>query len=510
MRLRRPAGDYRGGKMGIAIKVVLLFMVIAAITTLIGGCAAPHARKDKDLFLAYAQRDGHYFADRGYDMLDVVTATIEFPVFGAAVIAGPGKIGLMTSSHPKATGMGGIGIGVRSETRLSGFGLRCGQVGTYTQEEMVLGAAWDRPPVYDGETRASVRGKTELREKGPKANPSQYARIGIAAGLLVGIRFELNFGELADFMLGIVGIDLMNDDMAHKLRGAKRLNLSNAGFAALPPKIGDFSDLISLDLSGNQLEELPPTLVQLKGLQTLDLSGNRFRQLPPELAGFDRIEQLTLDNNRLEKTLSPEIGTLSSLTRLSIGNNQLEALPEEIGRLQKLYDLRLENNRIERLPAGLGNLQSLHQLSLAKNRIVSVPPDLGKLPYLEELNLQDNQLRDLPADLSRLPALRALDLSRNPLDKIPSVVFDMEGLVKLSLDGIGLQELPKEIMRLQYLRDLRLNNNRLKTVPVDVLAKLPLEYLSLDGNQLSCDEMRRLDKAFRNRINLGGAFSDCH
>ncbi len=453
--------------MDIAMEGVLVVLAITATTLLIGGCAAPSVR-DKDLFQAYVQPS--YLADRRFDALDVVTATVEGPVIGAAVIASPAKIGLMTSWHPTLEGKGGVGIGLGTESRLDGFGLRSGQVGTYEQAESILGAAWDTPPRYRDLTRADIRGKTG--KYGVKDNPSQYARVGVAAGLGIGFRLELNFGELLDFVLGFFGIDPMNDDMRHwlRLRGAflldtQQLDLRSAGFATLAPEIGDFAELKQLDLTGNELQDLPPTFVKLKNLQELHLRKNKLRQLPPEIARLTGLEKLWLDGG----------------------------------------------NHIERLPRELGSLANLRELYLGNNALIELPAEIAKLEKIQTLELQNNRLRDLPLELGRLHSLQRLDLSNNPLGKVPAAVFAMERLSKLSLDGVGLQELPEEIGRLPNLQDLTLKNNPIKRLPIDVLARMPnLVNILLEGNQLSCDEVRRVEKVLGRRAQFfGDAVSDC-
>jgi len=423
----------------IAVKVALLLLAIVTLMALCGGCAAPRAHGDKDLLQAYIRSDHNYFADRGFDLLDVVTMAVEWPVVGAAAIVGPAKVGLMRSSHPTLEGKGSVGFGLGTERDLSGFGLRCGQVGTYRQEENILGVAWDSPLVYFDETRATTRGKANRIGAGGKLNPSMYTRVGAAVGLGIGVRVEFNFGELADFTLGFVGIDLMNDDLGRKLRGVTKLDLDHAHLGNLPTEIGDFGEMQRLSLEENELRELPPTFVQLKQLRELNIESNQLRELPPQLAGLSHLETLKLSRNKLEGTLSPEIGTLPALSNLFLGSNKLEALPEEIGQLKKLYNL---------------------------------------------------------------------DLSRNPLGKIPSVVFAMKGLGELSLEGVGLEEIPEEIVHLQYLSRLNLDNNKIKKVPLDVLVKMPrLRSIWLGGNQLSCDEMRRVENVLGSRVYFGNAFN---
>jgi Leucine-rich repeat (LRR) protein len=60
------------------------------------------------------------------------------------------------------------------------------------------------------------------------------------------------------------------------------LDLSQLGLCALPPEIGQLSNLVGLVLSRNQLSTLPPEIGLLSALAGLYLSGNQLSTLPPE------------------------------------------------------------------------------------------------------------------------------------------------------------------------------------------------------------------------------------
>ena len=52
--------------------------------------------------------------------------------------------------------------------------------------------------------------------------------------------------------------------------------------------------------------------------------------------------------------LPPEIGDLTWLSALLLGENQLTALPPEIGNLTALTRLELNENQLTALPPGIG------------------------------------------------------------------------------------------------------------------------------------------------------------
>ena len=121
--------------------------------------------------------------------------------------------------------------------------------------------------------------------------------------------------------------------------------------------------------------------------------------------------------------LPAEIGNLTSLRSLFLGDNQLTELPPEIGNLTSLKSLSLYRNQLTELPPEIGNLTSLTGLSLYRNQLTELPPEIGDLAGLERLlrltpkglNLSHNLLTILPTEITQLREEWGIDLSGNPL-----------------------------------------------------------------------------------------------
>ncbi|MDA7908838.1 hypothetical protein N9A99_02835, partial [Akkermansiaceae bacterium] len=126
-------------------------------------------------------------------------------------------------------------------------------------------------------------------------------------------------------------------------RGNKLLVLS--GLRALPPEIGQLTNLTGLTLHDNQLTALPPEICQLTKLAYLGLKRNQFTTVPPEIFELTSLKHLDLGENQLT-TLPPKIGQLTTLTQLSFNGNGLSTLPPEIGKLTNLTHLRLWDNQL--------------------------------------------------------------------------------------------------------------------------------------------------------------------
>ena len=86
-----------------------------------------------------------------------------------------------------------------------------------------------------------------------------------------------------------------------------------------------------------------------------------------------RVVKLKLNDICLDGAVPAEIGRLTSLTVLNLGDNELTSLPAEIGQLTSLRWLHLSYNQLTSVPAEIWLLPSLEVLSLNNNRLTSVP-----------------------------------------------------------------------------------------------------------------------------------------
>ncbi|GAB4854127.1 LRR receptor kinase SERK2 [Ancistrocladus abbreviatus] len=105
--------------------------------------------------------------------------------------------------------------------------------------------------------------------------------------------------------------------------------------------------------------------------------------------------------------LSPKIGTVTTLTTLSLqGNGITGEIPKEIGNLTGLTSLDLENNRISGgIPSSLGELKNLKYFILSRNNLTGTIPDsLSGLDSLISLQLASNGLSgEIPDQLFQIP-----------------------------------------------------------------------------------------------------------
>jgi Leucine-rich repeat (LRR) protein len=155
-------------------------------------------------------------------------------------------------------------------------------------------------------------------------------------------------------------------------------------------KLNAAGQVISLNLSDNQLENLPTEIGQLNALQNLNLHHNKITNLPSQ------------------------IGQLFSLRTLNLSENYLTELPPAIGFMKTLQILDLSSNRLIHLPPEIGQLNALQSLDITQNKLKTLPPEIGQLVNLQSLFINHNQLSCIPPEIERMSNLQTLYLLNNP------------------------------------------------------------------------------------------------
>ncbi len=150
------------------------------------------------------------------------------------------------------------------------------------------------------------------------------------------------------------------------------------------------------------------------------------------------VTAIDFDENYVDGTLPPELGNLSNLTFLHLGDNNFTgSIPPELGNLSNLTYLNLSGNGLTgSIPAELGNLSSLEIMYMTYNQLSgSIPVELGNLSSLTTMSLGSNQLSgSIPSELGNLSNLISLTLRANQLTgSIPVTFANMSSLTNLSL-----------------------------------------------------------------------------
>ncbi|KAK6134395.1 hypothetical protein DH2020_031861 [Rehmannia glutinosa] len=229
-----------------------------------------------------------------------------------------------------------------------------------------------------------------------------------------------------------------------------------------------------------------------------------------------RVTALDLFDLGLEGTIAQEIGNLSFLQNLDIGNNSFTgSIPDEIGNLSRLRILIMSNNQLGgHIPTSLGLLTNIEMLDLSYNRLTgSVPLSsllkisslrviavtrnqqlTGSLPVdmcgprLEKLRLSINQfVGSIPETISRCGQLKIISFSYNNFTG--SIPVNIGNLSQLQILALGRNQLsgsiPPSIGNLSNLDKLDFCSNRLQGIVPSEMGQLPnLTFLSLGENRL--------------------------
>ena len=99
-------------------------------------------------------------------------------------------------------------------------------------------------------------------------------------------------------------------------------------------EISSLSNLITLDLSSNQLKYLPCGLCKLTKLKTLLVRNNVLCELPKCMTSSESLEILNVSGNGLDH-FPAQVLHLSQLKQLHLGGNYIQNIPKKIALLTR-------------------------------------------------------------------------------------------------------------------------------------------------------------------------------
>ncbi|XVF78738.1 hypothetical protein PTKIN_Ptkin14bG0159800 [Pterospermum kingtungense] len=253
-------------------------------------------------------------------------------------------------------------------------------------------------------------------------------------------------------------------------------------------------NLTVLDVTNNSLNGILPTdfgnlstSLQMFSASGCELGGN----IPLEVGNFSEMLNLDLSGNRISGSVPATIRGLRNIQILTLDVNELEgSIPNIICALVRLYELAFSFNKLYGpMPTCMGNLTSLRYLFLESNKLSSsIPPTLWSLQDILAIDSSSNYLSvSYPLDVGNLRALMLLNLSRNLLmSDISSTIGGLETLVSLDLSFNKFHgHIPESIGNLISLVFLDLSNNNLSGPIPKSLEKLSnLDYFNVSFNRL--------------------------
>ena len=159
------------------------------------------------------------------------------------------------------------------------------------------------------------------------------------------------------------------------------LDLRYRGWTEIDNKVYSLAkDIISLDLSFNQIQSLPDEIGLLKTMKHFNCACNALNELPTSIGRLRRMNELKLNGNKLS-TLPDQIGLCCRLSKLYLNENALVSLPHSIAECSSLTILHLQNNNLTFLPLKMSTSKgTLVEINLENN------PDLSIIPSKMQAN----------------------------------------------------------------------------------------------------------------------------
>ncbi|XP_071939094.1 receptor kinase-like protein Xa21 [Coffea arabica] len=180
-----------------------------------------------------------------------------------------------------------------------------------------------------------------------------------------------------------------------------------------------------------------------------------------------RVIALTLRHKQLSGTIAPQVGNLSFMRSMELGENQFHGgIPQEFGRLLRLRVLNLSSNAVGgKIPANLSYCTEMIVIDLTSNKLE------GKIPIDQ---------------LSNLKKLKGIYFTKNNLTgEIPSSIGNLSSsLIGLSLGFNNLEgSLPLEMGLLKRLVQLVLAANKLSgIIPASIFNSSAITVISVTSN----------------------------
>jgi Leucine-rich repeat (LRR) protein len=325
-----------------------------------------------------------------------------------------------------------------------------------------------------------------------------------------------------------------------------RLDLhQNNLIGSVPASFGNLTNLIYLDLGGNQLSSLPESFSNLTKLTGLGIDNNRFTfatlewiiKTFPSNVYISYAPQNTFKLVKAGNTLMAPVGGTpknntfywyrgdkldttikadSTYTPTKVADYRVEVTNALVTGLVLQSDVAYAQLNVQDSLALVdlydstngpgwaneygfwkkGPVNTWYGVTVTNGRVISLmlgannligslPASFGNLTNLDALELNSNQLSSLPASFGNFTNLGYLTLNNNQLSSLPASFGNLTNLYFLDLNNNQLSSLPASFGNLTGLGILALSYNQLSSVPTSLGNLMNLEYLYLDSNQLS-------------------------
>ncbi|GMP95384.1 hypothetical protein CsSME_00044458 [Camellia sinensis var. sinensis] len=221
-----------------------------------------------------------------------------------------------------------------------------------------------------------------------------------------------------------------------------------------------------------------------------------------------RVTLLNLSSLALVGSVSPQIGNLTIVRRIDLGNNSFHGeIPQELGKLFRLQYLLLLNNSFQgEFPTNLAHCSNLRVIHMGGNNLGGkiptelgsfIPTQLGQLYKLEILQLSVNNLSGMvPTLLYNISSIYYFSINANQLHGIlPSDL----GLTLPNLLGFYVAlnqfygQIPSSIVNATRLVQISLSSNSFTgSIPMNLGTPHALEFFGAYENSLGTNQGNEL------------------
>lgn len=269
----------------------------------------------------------------------------------------------------------------------------------------------------------------------------------------------------------------------------------NALTGEIPTNIGNLSNLVYLNLSGNKLTGgIPTSIGNISALYTLALHENQLTgSLPSEICDLAGLAYLSVNTNKLSGDLPSNLGNMVAMNTLSLYENEFTgSIPASIGKMQQMVYFSTWTCKMSGpIPAEIGNCTMLESLWLFGNKHDGqIPASIGNLKNLVNLYIRENDFSGtIPKELGNCTKLANCELGVNPklTGSIPAELGNLRNLEYLYLKECNLVgDIPLGLFAPgSKLNKLNIRMNNLTgSIPASI-DNAPLQEAYLYGNKLN-------------------------
>ncbi|XP_075970108.1 uncharacterized protein LOC142972735 [Anticarsia gemmatalis] len=285
---------------------------------------------------------------------------------------------------------------------------------------------------------------------------------------------------------GLLHLDCSNRGLKELPEGldynAQVLLLSNNNFWTFPTLLDNFSQVETLDLSGNYLSRpIPDYLQNWVNLNTLNLSDNLYDTWTTAGRNY-AIKYLDLSKNKINVIDDRAFTSMPNLRTLDLSENRLTDLPPGVfSEAHNLDSLILSRNYFSRVPGFQSS--SLRSLHMSSCQVTSIDADaLLGMSSLLEIDLSMNQMEEIPDKLAG-QTLQELNLSFNAINALNDLTFSsLPHLAVLDLRGNEFKDVwsTSHFASNPFLREVYVKGNRWSCEGFSVDLLLTYEFLTKD------------------------------